>query len=87
MSRLHSSGFQNVIKAIGIFFFGLAALFIPKVGPFLFLLSLFFVVRTLYYAWRLTEREFVVINRDNVPNVIFDPKKSIVRGYEDENEE
>ena len=86
MDNSYSSGFQHIIKAIGILFFGLFALFIPDVGPFLFLLSLFFVIRTLYQAWLLSEREFAVTNRDNVPNIIFDPKKSIVRGYEDEDE-
>ena len=69
MGDLYSSGCQNIIKAIGILFFGFFALFIPDIGPFLFLLSLFFVIRTLYQAWLLSEREFAVTNRDNVPNI------------------
>ena len=84
MNLSESPIFKSVIKAIGVFFLGFIAIFIPTIGPILFLFSLIFGIRILYHAWLLSEREFAVANRDNVPNIIFDPRRSIDRGYEDD---
>ena len=84
MGLSESPIFQSVIKAIGVFFLGFIAIFIPVIGPFLFLFSLIIGVRILYYAWLLSEREFAITNRDSVPNIIFDPRRSIVSGYDDD---
>ena len=76
--------FRRVIKSIGIFVMGLISIFVPAIGPILFLICIYFASRLLYQAWLESEREFAVTNRENVPNVIFDPRRSIIQGYEDE---
>ena len=84
MTLSESTIFRKVAKALGIIVLGLISVFIPVIGPILFLISLVFAGRLMYFAWLESEREFAVTNRESVPNVIFDPKRSIVQGYEDD---
>lgn len=76
--------FKKVIKAIGFFVLCFIVLFIPLIGPILSLICLYFTGRLLYEAWLESEREFAVTNRNNVPNVIFDPRRSTIQEYKDE---
>jgi len=69
--------FQNVVKAVGIVILGSISLFVPVIGPILFIISLVFAGRFLYFAWWASEREFAITNRVTTPNVIFDPKRNL----------
>ena len=85
MALSESTIFRKVAKALGIIVLGLISIFIePVIGSLLFLISLVFAGRLMYFAWLESEREFAVTNRESVPNVIFDPKRSIIQGYEDD---
>ena len=84
MTLSESTIFRKVAKALGIIVLGLISVFIPVIGPILFLISLVFAGRLMYFAWLESEREFAVTNRESVPNVIFDTKRSIVQCYEDD---
>lgn len=83
MGLFESLIFKRVIKSIGTFVLGIVFIFIPVIGPILFLICIYFTGRLLYEAWVESEREFAVTNRNNVPDVIFDPRRSIIQGYED----
>jgi len=84
MGHSESLVFKKVMKSIGIFVLAFIVVFIPGIGPILFLFCLYFTGKGLYEAWLESEREFAVTNRDDVPNIIFDPRRNIIRGYEDE---
>lgn len=84
MGNSESLVFKKVMKSLGFFVLAFIVLFVPAIGPFLSLFCLYFTGRLLYEAWLESEREFAVTNRDDVPNIIFDPRRSIIQGYEDE---
>ena len=84
MGSSESLVFKKVMKSFGVFILTFIVVFIPDIGPFLSLFCLYLTGRFLYEAWLESEREFAVTNREDVPNIIFDPRRSIIQGYEDE---